>query len=68
MNLIKPAVAAAKGRPGDKLNNVIKANVERCVARLKGLDPILAKFVDNKELKIVGATYQLSSGLVEVVA
>jgi carbonic anhydrase len=68
VNLIKPAVAAAKGRPGDKLNNVIKANVERCVARLKGLDPILAKLVDKQELKIVGATYQLSGGLVEVVA
>jgi carbonic anhydrase len=68
VNLIKPAVAAAKGRPGDKLNNVIKANVERCVARLKGLDPILSKSADKGELKIVGATYQLSTGLIEVVA
>ena len=68
VNLIKPAVAAVKGKPGDKLNNVIKANVERCVARLKGLDPILSKSFDKGDLKVVGATYQLSSGLVEMVA
>ena len=68
VNLIKPAVAAAKGKPGDKLDNVIKANVERCVARLKGLEPIVSKFVDKGELKVVGATYELSTGKVEVVA
>jgi len=68
VNLIKPAVDAAKGKPGDKLTNVIKANVERCAARLKGLDPIVSKFVDKKELKIVGAVYELSTGRVEVIA
>ncbi len=68
VDLIKPAVAAAKGRPGDKLDNVIRANVERCVARLKGLDPILSKLVDKNELKVVGATYELSTGSVEVFA
>jgi carbonic anhydrase len=66
VDLIKPAVVAAKGRPGDKLNNVIKANVERCVARLKGLDPILSTLFDKNELKVVGATYELRTGEVEV--
>jgi carbonic anhydrase len=66
--LIQPAVLAAKDRPGDKLNNVIRANVERCVARVKGLDPILSKFVDKGELKVVGGTYELSTGMVEVFA
>jgi carbonic anhydrase len=66
VNLIKPAVVAAKGKPGDKLNNVIRANVERCVARLKALDPILSKLVDKDQLKVVGATYELSTGVVEV--
>lgn len=64
--LIQPAVTAAKGKPGDKLNNVIKANVERCVARLKGLDPILSPLVDKGELKVVGGVYELSTGMVEV--
>lgn len=66
VNLIKPAVTAVKGHPGDKLSNVIKANVERSVSRLKGLDPILKKLVDGGELKAVGGTYELSTGAVEV--
>lgn len=68
VDLIKPAVVEAKGRPGDKLNNVIKANVERCVARLKALDPILSKLVDKNELIVKGATYELSTGAVEIIA
>lgn len=66
--LIQPAVEVAKGRPGDKLNNVIRANVERCVARIKGLDPILSKLVNSGELTVVGGTYELGTGMVDVFA
>jgi carbonic anhydrase len=41
VDTIKPAVAAARGKPGNALDNVIKANVERGVERLKGL-PLLS--------------------------
>lgn len=68
VDLVRPAVLAAKGKPGDKLNNVIRANVERCVARVKGTDPILSKLVDKGELKVVGGVYELSTGKVEIVA
>lgn len=64
---IRPAVGAAAGRPGDKLTNVIRANVEEGVKRLKSLDPILSKFAKANELKVVGATYELRSGKVDVV-
>jgi len=63
---IRPAVVAAKGRPGDKLTNVIRANVEKGVERLKGLDPILSKLAKTGELKVVGAAYELRTGVVEV--
>ena len=36
------------------------------VERLKGLDPILSKFAKTGELKVVGATYELRTGLVKV--
>jgi carbonic anhydrase len=64
---IRPAVTSATGRPGDKLTNVIKANVEAGVERLKNLDPILAGVVKAGKLKVVGATYELRTGLVELV-
>jgi carbonic anhydrase len=68
VDTIKPAVAAVKGKPGDKLENAIKANVERGVERLKGLEPILAGPVKKGDVKVVGATYDLRSGKVAVLA
>ena len=63
---IRPAVLAARDLPGDRLNNVIKANVMEGVKRLDGLDPIVAKFVKAGEAKVVGGTYELSTGKVEI--
>ncbi len=66
IHLVEPAVIAAKGLPGDNLNNVIKANVQEGVKRLKQLDPILSEQVKTGGLKVVGASYDLASGVVEV--
>jgi carbonic anhydrase len=63
---IRPAVLAVKGRAGDKLENVTRANVEKGVERLKTLDPILSKFAKSGELKVVGAVYELRTGMVRV--
>lgn len=66
VDTIKPAVTAARAAPGNLLDNVIKANVERGVARLKGLEPILADAVRRGKVKVVAATYDLRSGKVIV--
>jgi carbonic anhydrase len=63
---IGPAVAAAKGQKGDMLANVIKANVLEGVRRLEGLDPIIAKLAKTGELKVIGGTYDLKTGEIEV--
>ena len=67
INPIRPAVLAVADRPGDKLTNVTRANVQEGVKRLKGLDPILSKLAKTGELKVVGATYELRTGVVEVL-
>ncbi len=64
---IRPAVRAVQGRPGDKLENVTRANVEKGVERLKGLDPILSKLANTGELKVVGAVYELRTGAVHMI-
>ena len=64
---IKPSVIAAKGKPGDQLENVIEGNVKRGVERLKALDPILAPAVRKGQLKVVGATLELRTGKVAVL-
>ena len=64
---IRPVVKSVAGQPGNKLENVIKANVQEGVKRLEGLAPILSKLVQSQELKVIGGVYQLSTGKVEIV-
>jgi len=68
VNLIKPAVLKVRGESGDKLDNAIRANVKDGVARLNKLDPIVAPAVRQGKVKVVGATYDLRSGKVTMLA
>jgi carbonic anhydrase len=65
INPIRPLVQKAAAQPGDKLANLIKANVQEGVKRLKGLEPILSKLVQSGEMNIVGGIYELRTGKVE---
>jgi carbonic anhydrase len=68
VEVIKPAVTAAAGLTGDKLDNTIKANVRKCVETIQVLDPILSKAARSGGLKVVGAVYELKSGMVEILS
>jgi carbonic anhydrase len=68
INPIRPVVRMVAGQPGDKLTNVINANVLEGVKRLKSLAPILSKLAISGELKVVGGTYQLATGKVEMLS
>jgi carbonic anhydrase len=67
VNDIKPAVEAVKGKGGDRLENAIRANVAEGVKTLKGLDPIVGPATKDGKVKVVGATYDLRSGKVELI-
>jgi carbonic anhydrase len=67
VDAIKSAVVAAKGKPGDPLDNAIRANVLAGVARLKALPPIVAPAVKQGKVKVVGGVYDLKSGAVTMV-
>jgi carbonic anhydrase len=64
---IRPAVLQARDRPGNLLDNAIRANVQRGVERLRTLEPILADRVKDGKVKVVGATYDLRGGKVTLV-
>lgn len=64
---IAPAVAEAKAQSGDLLANAIATNVKMNVEKLQTLPPIFAEHVSQGKLKVVGATYSLSTGKVEMV-
>jgi carbonic anhydrase len=63
---IRPAVEAAKTQSGDLLDNAVKENVSLTVERLKG-SSILSEALEKGDLQIIGARYDLDTGIVEVV-
>ena len=62
VNSIRPAVAKARGMPGDPLDNAIRANVGIGVGLLRTLQPIVAPAVKRGQIKVVGAMYDLRTG------
>jgi carbonic anhydrase len=66
---LKPAVEAAKAKsPRDLLVAAITGNVALNVRRLETAQPLLASFVQTKQVKIVGGVYNLASGKVGLLS
>lgn len=65
---IRPAVERVRNNPGDIVNNSVIANVQLQVEELKQNSVLLTQLVGQKKLKIVGARYDLDTGLVTIVA
>jgi carbonic anhydrase len=63
---IVPAVLASRGRPGDKTEQAVRANVSRQVQRLRtAAEPILLDPQRAGRVKVVGAYYDLDTGRVD---
>ena len=63
---IKPAVESSKNQPGDKVANAVKANIRLQANRLKA-SPVINQLIQDGQLKIVGAYYDLDTGAVEIL-
>ncbi|MDP1709438.1 MAG: carbonic anhydrase [Candidatus Komeilibacteria bacterium] len=64
---IANAVETALTQDGDLFVNAVTANINTVVKQLKSSEPILAELVKNNKLDIVGACYDLESGVVGLV-
>lgn len=67
LDAIKPAVARSEGQPGDRLENVCKANVLVQMEKLKS-SSVLAQLIQEKKLKIIGGYYDLDTNRVTLVS
>jgi carbonic anhydrase len=68
VDAVRPGVAEALKEGGsDVLENAIVANVKHNVTRLRRAQPVLAKYVTDGKLNIVGAVYDLATGQVKMV-
>ena len=63
---IVPAVLTVRDRPGDLVENSVRANVDRTVARLRGAaEPLLTDPQKAGTLRVIGAAYSLDTGNVD---
>lgn len=64
---LRPAYHAAAAMTGDLVENMVRAQVRLTVDRLKA-DPLIAALMREHGLPVVGGRYDLTSGLVEMIA
>ncbi|KAA3645488.1 MAG: carbonic anhydrase [Chloroflexi bacterium] len=66
---LKPAVAAYRSSSGEEnrsgINEIAKLNVEMTIEDIKKRSPVLKELVDNGEIAIAGAMYDVASGKVD---
>lgn len=67
VDALRPAFDAAVAMPGDLVDNMVRAQIRLTVARLKE-DPLIAGLMREHGLIVVGGRYDLTSGLVEMIA
>ena len=65
VDAIEPAVALAEQRPGDLLDNTIRANTDRSRDTISGA-PALQASLNKRAVKVVSAYYSLDTGIVRV--
>ena len=66
VEIIKPAIEKVMGKPGDLLENSVRANIQITVDKLKA-SPFLSKYLYKGKIKIVGARYDLNTGVVDII-
>jgi carbonic anhydrase len=68
LKAIEPAVEQTKGKPGDPIDNAVRAQALNVATQLQQAEPILAEQFHSGKLKIVAARYDLDSGQVELLS
>lgn len=64
---IKPAASSVERQPGDMVDNAVRANVRWVVTQLSTSEPVLAKLLKERKLRIQGGRYDLDTGKVDLV-
>jgi carbonic anhydrase len=64
INAVVPAVLAARGFPGDWLENAIAQNVALNVTALTGASKIIADGVESGDVAVIGGIYNVNTGRV----
>lgn len=66
VDTLSPAVRQVAGKPGDRLENAVQANVQHVLTELRK-SPVLGPMEKSGKVKLVGAYYELDTGKVVVI-
>jgi carbonic anhydrase len=66
VDTLSPAVRQVAGKPGDRLENAVQANVQHVLTELRK-SPVLGPLEKSGKVKLVGAYYELDTGKVVVI-
>ena len=64
---LQPAIKEAEGEPGEALDRAVRSNITMAVRQLRTAGPILAPLVEEGRIQILGACYDLATGIVELL-
>lgn len=64
---IEPAVAEAKGQPGDVVHNCVLANARHVAKQIRESKPVVGKAAGSGEVIVVAAVYDLATGKVKLL-
>ncbi|MEH2122022.1 carbonic anhydrase [Nostoc sp.] len=67
LEAINPSVESSKGKSGDMVENVCKANILAQIKRLQS-SSVLSELIKAEKLKIVGGYYDLDTGEISLVS
>jgi carbonic anhydrase len=67
VDALRPAYAVAVRKPGDLLDNMVRAQTRLAVARIR-TDPLIHELVAHGKLVVHGAYYSLDSGVASIIA
>jgi len=62
---LAPAVAMAKKKPGDPVENAVRISARFSAAALSTMEPIIGEAVKEGRIKVVAARYDIATGQVE---
>jgi carbonic anhydrase len=67
IRILRPAVEAVRGKPGNLVGNAARACAMMQAQRLRQAEPILAELVQAEKVKVFAAYFDIDSGVVEIL-
>lgn len=67
LRALQPALKKARKLEGDFVENAIRVNVSLVKNKIKASRPILAEMAEKGEIDVIGAYYDIDTGVVEIL-